>query len=50
MTPREEQLQTALEYALEEMEDMVTYVPEYFREKWGYDASIEFVRTVVARA
>ena len=27
----------ALEDAIEGMEEMINYVPEYFREKWGHD-------------
>lgn len=33
-------LRTVLAGAIDCMEDMVTYVPAFFREKWGYDAEI----------
>lgn len=33
-------LRARLDEALEEMRDMVAYVPDYFREKWGYDETI----------
>ncbi|MCW2763862.1 MAG: hypothetical protein JWR85_4063 [Marmoricola sp.] len=39
----------ALVYALEEMESMIVYVPDYFAEKWGYDESIERVRAAIAK-
>jgi hypothetical protein len=39
-------LRVALRQAIEEMEDMVPYVPEYFREKWEYDATIARLKVV----
>lgn len=37
----------ALEDALDGLEEMIGYVPEYFREKWGHDAYIERARKVL---
>lgn len=37
----------ALVEALEEMVDMRSYVPTYYAEKWGHDAAIEAVRSVL---
>jgi hypothetical protein len=34
-------LEAALRDAIGEMEDMLGYVPAYFRAKWGYDEAIE---------
>lgn len=39
MVPR-----AALKDALDGMEEMIGYVPEYFREKWEHDAYIERAR------
>lgn len=33
-------LRKALEEAVEGMEDMIAYVPEYFREKWDHQGYI----------
>ena len=33
--------------AVEEMESMVAYVPDYFREKWGYDESIAAIKDFI---
>lgn len=38
----------ALFEAVEELRDMVGYVPDYFREKWDYDATIERLASVAA--
>lgn len=40
-------LRVALENAIEGIEDMIVYVPEYFREKWGYDESLARIREAV---
>lgn len=42
LVPRE-----ALEDALDGLEEMIGYVPEYFREKWGHDAYIDRAREVL---
>jgi hypothetical protein len=34
-------LEAALRDAIGEMEDMLGYVPAYFRATWGYDEAIE---------
>lgn len=39
-------LRTALLDAIEEIEDMMGYVPDYFREKWGYDESLAALKAV----
>lgn len=39
----------ALVDALEEMESMIAYVPDYFVDKWGYNDSIERVRAAIAK-
>lgn len=36
-----ERLRAALADAIEEMEDMILYVPTYFRAKWDHDGAIE---------
>lgn len=41
-------LRGALAEAIEEMEDMLPYVPEYFQEKWGYPATIAKLKAVYA--
>lgn len=33
-------LREALAEAIEDMEDMIVYVPQYFREKWRHDRAI----------
>lgn len=38
----------ALAEAIEEMEDMVTYVPDYFRQKWQFDNAIESAKAKLA--
>jgi aminopeptidase-like protein len=40
-------LRGALAFAISEMEDMLPYVPEYFREKWKYDDSIDSLRNLL---
>jgi len=45
-----DELLRALEDAVEGMEDMIGYVPEYFRRKWEHDAYIDRGRAAVARA
>ena len=44
---REQHLIDALEDALEGMEDMIGYVPEYFRDKWGHQGYIDRARIVL---
>lgn len=44
---REEQLIAALEDALEGLQEMIGYVPEYFRDKWGHRDYIERAQTVL---
>ena len=44
-----ERLRTALEDALEGMEDMVGYVSDYFREKWGHDDYIARAKDALSR-
>ncbi len=41
------ELERALADALEGMEDMVLYVSEYFRKKWGHDDYIRRARGVL---
>ena len=38
----------ALEEAIEGMEDMIGYVPDYFREKWKHDDCIKEAREALA--
>jgi hypothetical protein len=45
---RANRLHRALLEAIDELEDMVGYVPEYFREKWDYDATILRLRKALA--
>ena len=40
----------ALKEALEGMEDMRAYVPDYFATKWGHDDAIARARDAIARA
>ena len=42
-----DRLRGELAFAAEEMEDMVPYVDDYLREKWGYDKSIARVRAAL---
>ena len=39
-------LREALKEAVEELEDMVGYVSEYFRDKWGYDETIARLKAI----
>ena len=41
-------LRGALATAIEEMEDMLPYVPDYFQEKWGYPATIAKLKAIYA--
>lgn len=43
-----DRLRGELTFAAEELEDMVPYVGDYLREKWGYDKSIARVRAALA--
>ncbi len=36
-----ERLRAVLEDALEGMQDMVPYVPDYFRQKWGHQGYVD---------
>lgn len=45
--PAEEVLAAALKEAVEELDDMVPYVSDYFRAKWGYDETIARLRSVL---
>jgi hypothetical protein len=38
----------ALKDALDGMEDMIGYVPEYFQEKWGHRDYIDRAKAVLA--
>lgn len=38
---REQALAAALADAVEGMEDMIDYVPDYFRQKWGHNGYLE---------
>ncbi len=40
-----ERLRIALLDAIGEMESMIPYVPDYFREKWNYDGAIANAKT-----
>lgn len=40
-------LRAALLEAIEELEDMLPYVPEYFAQKWGYRESIDKLKAVL---
>jgi hypothetical protein len=40
----EHRLRNALAFAASEIEDMLTYVPKYFRWKWKYDDSLAAIR------
>lgn len=40
-------LGSELEEALDAMEDMLPYVPEYFRAKWQHDTAIQRARAAV---
>ena len=42
-----ERLRAALSDAVDEMKDMVAYVPDYFREKWKLDEAIERARVAI---
>lgn len=42
-----DRLRGELTFAAEEMEDIVPYVCDYLREKWGYDKSIARVRAAL---
>ena len=44
----EERLLAALKDALDGMEDMIGYVPEYFQEKWDHQGYVERARAAVA--
>jgi aminopeptidase-like protein len=44
MSEREQKLEAALRDALEGMEDMIVYVPSYYREKWNLDCYITSAR------
>lgn len=37
-----------LEFAAEEMEDMLPYVSDYFVEKWGYRESLNAIKDVLS--
>lgn len=39
-----EDLCTLLDTAIDLLDDMKGYVPEYFREKWGYDFEIQSLK------
>jgi hypothetical protein len=41
------ELEAALRDALEGMEDMVGYVPEYFRERWSHQGYIDRARAAL---
>lgn len=41
-------LQESLADAIEGMEDMIAYVPDYFREKWGHDDYIARAKAALA--
>jgi hypothetical protein len=41
-------LREVLADALDEMRDMVPYVPEYFREKWRHDEAVDRAATALA--
>ena len=45
---REDQLIEALRDAVEGMEDMIGYVPGYFRDKWSHQDYIDRARAVLA--
>lgn len=47
VSARNEQLRAALKDALEEMQCMIGYVDEYYRDKWELDACIERVRAAL---
>lgn len=44
---REEALAQALADALDGMQDMIAYVPDYFRQKWEHDAYIARASSVL---
>lgn len=44
---RETELYEALREAIYAMEDMIEYVPEYFRTKWQHDDAIKDAREVL---
>jgi len=43
------EMMAALSDALDGLEDMFGYVPEYFREKWEHQGYIDRARTALAR-
>lgn len=48
ISERERRLIAALGDALDGMEDMIGYVPEYFQEKWGHREYIDRAEAVLA--
>lgn len=46
----ETKLEAALRDAIEGMEDMLPYVSEYFREKWGHQGYIDRAKAALAEA
>jgi hypothetical protein len=43
-------LETGMREAVGEFQDALTYVDDYFREKWGYDAAIEKAKALAGEA
>lgn len=48
LCPVSEHLIAALKDALDGMEDMFPYVPEFFREKWDHQGYIDRAKAVLA--
>lgn len=44
---RYRRVRAALEDAIDGMEDMIVYVPDYFSEKWGHDEFLARARTAL---
>lgn len=44
-----ERVHSAFNETVGEMEDMLPYVPDYFREKWEYDKALAYAKLEVER-
>jgi hypothetical protein len=48
LSGKEARLVEALDDALDGMQDMIGYVPEYFQEKWSHQSFIDRAKAVLA--
>lgn len=46
---RIEELEVAFREAISDMEDIIAYMPAYFREKWSYDKGISDAKEVLGQ-